>query len=324
MRNVSYLAAATAALLTAATATLAHAQPSSVAETLFREGKTLMAAGKIAEACEAFDGSYRKEKTVSTLLNLADCREKNGQYATAWGHFIDAMRMTRGDVAQQSLFNTAKDRSVRLEGKLSYLIINVPDAARVEGLAITRNGVEVDPAEWNKDIPVDGGEYKVEGKAPAYEAWSTTVTVGKEQDKQSVNVPKFTEMPKKKLPPGEGGAEPSSFTGKRKIAAGVGAVGVVAAVVGTVMYTSASGTYDDAKAATTQADRDRLVDDANGKYLQAQILWGVGAAAVGTAAFLWFTGGPAALEATEASDGEVTFTPRITGDSAGFVVGGRF
>ena len=321
MRNISHLVVATAAVL-AASAAPAFAQGSQAAESLFRQGKALMQEGKIDEACTAFEGSYKKDPAVSTLLNLADCREKNGQYASAWGHFIDAMRMTRGDNAQAALFNTAKDRSQRLEGRLSYLIINVPDEARVEGLEITRNGVRVDSEEWNLDIPVDGGIYKVEGKAPAYEAWSTTVTVGPEKDKQSVNVPKFNEMPKKELP-GGGGEAPSSFTGKRKIAAGVAGAGVIAAVVGTVFYTQGNGLYDDAKKATDQATRDSRYDDANGKYLQAQILWGAGAAMVGAAAFLWFTGGPQAVESSVESEG-VTFAPHLAPGSAGFVLGGRF
>jgi len=161
-----------------ASAGLAHAQ---IAEQLFREGKRLMAEGKIAEACTAFEGSYRKDEAVTTLLNLADCREKNGQYASAWGHFIEAERKTRGNSAEAVFNSTAKDRAGKLEGRLSYLIINVPDEARVDGLEITRNGQPVDKAEWNRDIPVDGGTWKVEGKAPAFEAWSTSVTVGKEK-----------------------------------------------------------------------------------------------------------------------------------------------
>src|SRR5690349_11906109 len=106
--------------------TAAQAQPASVqAEQLFRQGKKLMGEGKIAEACKAFEGSYRKDEAVSTLLNLADCREKNKQYASAWGHYLDAERKTRGDAAQATFNRTARERSVALESRLSYLIINV-------------------------------------------------------------------------------------------------------------------------------------------------------------------------------------------------------
>jgi hypothetical protein len=324
MRTVSSLVAISigvVALLAAARP--AHAQ---VAEQLFRDGKRLMSEGKIDEACTAFEGSYRKEPAVTTLLNLADCREKNGQYASAWGHFIDAERETRNQAANASFNVTAKDRAAKLEGRLSYLIINVPDEARVDGLEITRNGQPVDPAEWNRDIPVDGGVWKVEGKAPAYEAWSTQVTVGKEKDKQSVNVPRFRALPKDQIiepRPEKLGPAPSAFTGKRKAAAGVGAVGVLGLAAGTVIYFQAAGIYDDAKAATTTAERRSLTDDANSKYLVAQIGWGVGAAALGAAAFLWFTGGPSAV-AEHADETGMILAPHVDAHSAGFVLGGHF
>jgi hypothetical protein len=327
MRKVSglFLATAVAFLCTVSTA---HAQSSAEAEAFFREGKKLMAAGKIGEACDAFQASYESDAAVSTLLNLADCREKNNQFATAWGHFIEAMRLTRANTAQQSLFNTAKDRSLKLEGLLSYLIINVPDESRVDGLEITRNGVPVNQVNWNRDIPIDGGSYKIEGKAPGYEAWSTSVTVGKERDKQSVNVPRFSELPKKPIevtPPDDTKDprgpvdEPSGMTGKRKLALGVGGAGLAVAIVGTVFYVQGRGLHDDAGKAPTQAERDSLQDDANAKFLIAQIGWGVGAAAIGAAAYLWFTGGP-----TAGAERGVTFAPRVDASSAGFVVGGRF
>ena len=170
----------------------ASAQPAQAqAEHLFREGKRLMGEGNIAAACDAFEGSYAKDPAVSTLLNLADCREKNQQYASAWGYFIEAGRKTRNKPDMAALNKTAEQRATGIEPRLSYLIINVPDEARVEGLTITRNGVAVDVIEWNRDVPVDGGTYRVEGKAPAFEPWSTTITVGNAKDKQSVNVPRF-------------------------------------------------------------------------------------------------------------------------------------
>lgn len=322
MRTLSSLVVISFGLVVAAGSARGQAN---VAEQLFRDGKRLMADGKIAEACTAFEGSYRKEAAVTTLLNLADCREKNGQYASAWGHFIDAERKTRGSSADAGFNSTAKDRAAKLEGRLSYLIINVPDEAKVDGLEITRNGQPVDAAEWNRDIPVDGGTWKVEGKAPAFEAWSTSVTVGKEKDKQSVNVPRFRALPKDVIggPETPEGPAPSSFTGKRKAALGVGAVGVIGLAAGTVIYFQAAGLYDDAKAAPTNAERESLTDDANGKYLVAQIGWGVGVAAVGAAAFLWFTGGPAS-SGERAEETGFIFAPRVDDKSAGFSLSGRF
>jgi hypothetical protein len=192
----SILSVASCVLVSFAGLQSVAAQPASVqAEQLFRQGKKLMGEGKIAEACKAFEGSYRKDEVVSTLLNLADCREKNKQYASAWGYFLDAERKTRGDTSQATFNTTAKNRAAALEAKLSYLIVNVPAESNIDGLTITRNGVPIDSAEWNTDIPVDGGEYVIEGKAPGYEAWSTKVSVSESGDKESVNVPKFRQRP---------------------------------------------------------------------------------------------------------------------------------
>src|SRR5258706_9611233 len=88
------LAAAAVALVVAAPH--AFAQSASVqAQSLFDEGRALIKAGKVAEACTAFEGSQKLDPAVTTLLNLAECREQNRQLATAWGAFLDANRLAR-------------------------------------------------------------------------------------------------------------------------------------------------------------------------------------------------------------------------------------
>jgi hypothetical protein len=68
----------------AAASPRALAQPASVqAQSLFDDGQRLMQAGKLAEACAAFESSQKLDPAVITLLNLADCRERNHQLATA-------------------------------------------------------------------------------------------------------------------------------------------------------------------------------------------------------------------------------------------------
>ena len=78
MRKVYVLAAGLAGAICAVSA-VAFAQANPQAEALFRDGKELMKQGKVAEACTAFEGSERTEHSLVTLMNLADCREKNGQ-----------------------------------------------------------------------------------------------------------------------------------------------------------------------------------------------------------------------------------------------------
>lgn len=283
---------------------------SAEAEKLFRDGKTLIAAGRIGEACEAFEGSWRKDPVVSTLLNLADCRERNRQYASAWGHFLEAARRS----ADQPAFReTAHERAQRLEARLSYLIINVPDGSRIEGLTITRNDVPVDVAEWNRDMPVDGGRYTIKGKAPGYEPWWTTVTVGESGDKQSVNVPRFQEA----TAPHVEAAGGSRFTTRRKAAIGAWAVGAIGLGAGLALELTARGTYDDAKAAMDNATRRERYDAANRERLIGTVVAGVGVAAVAAGVVLWVTGTPASREG-------VAIVPIVGGDAAGIALGGRY
>ena len=306
--------------------TAAAQSNAAAAETLFKQGKQLMDKGQFAEACTAFEGSYAKDPVVSTLLNLANCREKNGQFASAYGAFVQAERDTRRNPDQANLNATARTRASALEPRLSYLIINVPDESRVDGLTITRNGDKVDTSEWNQQVPVDGGEYKVEGKAPAYEAWSTTVKVAPEKDKQSVNVPRFRALPASVTTPGEpaGGAvaadRPSSFTGKRKAAVGLWAAGAIGLSVGVVMELGARGAYNDAKAETMSNDRRQdLVDEANDKRTLATIAAGAGGALVAGGVVLWILGKPASMERAG-----VAIVPRVTPGHAGLSVSGHF
>src|SRR5215470_7421371 len=164
----------------------AWGQASPQAEALFRDGKRLMKDGKLAEACAAFEGSERAEHNVATVLSLADCREKNHQYASAWALFLQADSQSRPDPSKAALNKTAKTRAHSLESKLSYLTINVPDESRIPELVVTRDGVPIDPVEWNRSIPTDGGDHVIAGKAPGHESWSTKVTLNPEADKQSV------------------------------------------------------------------------------------------------------------------------------------------
>src|SRR5207249_4775002 len=92
-------------------------------EMLFREGKRLLKTGKIAEACDKFEASERVDPQIGTELNLADCREKNGQTASAWGMFVKAAAAAkkRADDGQRAA--EAKRRASELEKQLVYLTI---------------------------------------------------------------------------------------------------------------------------------------------------------------------------------------------------------
>jgi hypothetical protein len=326
------------AFVTAALApSTARGQASPQAEALFRDGKQLMKDGKLGEACAAFEGSERAEHNVATVLSLADCREKNHQYASAWALFLQADSQTRSDPTKAVLNTTAKRRARALESRLSYLTINVPDESRIPELVVSRDGAPVDPAEWNRAIPADGGDHVIAGKAPGHESWSTTVTLRPETDKQAVEVPRFKALPEivNRTVRDSGAARddtgqppvappPSPFTARRKIGIVVAAGGTAVGVAGLVLGASASGLHDDAvrtcpRTACSPEDaldaRDKN-QNAMRRALYANLGYGVAVAAIGAGVALWLLGPPE-------SPGAIAIAPQI-GAGHGLAVVGRF
>jgi hypothetical protein len=167
------------------------------AETLFRQGVQLEAAGKIAEACASFQDSNKIEPRAGTLIRLGECRLANHELASAWSAFTDSLTRVKDPIKRK----IAEDAVANIEPRLSYLTISVPDESRVSGLVITRDGHNVDPMLWNRAIPVDGGKIVIAGQAPGHEEWQTTVDVPVEHGNAHVEVPKFKELAKLAPPP---------------------------------------------------------------------------------------------------------------------------
>ncbi|HMG21874.1 MAG TPA: hypothetical protein VK607_11170, partial [Kofleriaceae bacterium] len=169
----------------AALAPDALAQSASVqAQSLFDDGQRLRRAGKLGEACAAFEASQKLDPAITTLLNLADCREKNDQLATAWGAFAEANRMARA-AGNDKLARVATDHAKKLEPRLSRLTIAVPADRQVPGLQVARNGEAVHPASWNHALPIDGGTYTITARAPGRAPWSALRTIAAEGDGQT-------------------------------------------------------------------------------------------------------------------------------------------
>lgn len=273
------------------------------AESLFRQGREQMAAGKTAEACTSFEASQKLDPQITTLLNLAGCREKNGQFASAWGLFLEAERQTRSaaDAATKQLHDVAKARSDKLEPRVSKLTINVPASNNVDGLVITRGKDPVDSMMWNRALPIDGGTYTISVKAPGTTAWSTTVTVGAEADTKTVDVPDLKTLPrdvtlvKTETPvaeqekPDEVPEAPARSSKVVPIALGAGGVALLGG--GLAFELLGRANYDDAKAETMdQSKRDSLYDSANTKRYIAQGFAVAGVACVGVAVWLYVRG----------------------------------
>lgn len=299
-------------------ASTGHAQDADVeAEHLFREGKELLKKGKIAEACVKFEASERAAHDLATLVNLADCRERNGELATSWALFLKAASEARTS-KQDALEKVARKRAKALEGKLSYLTVAVPAGSRVDGLEIRRDGEAIDAALWDSAVPTDVGSYTIEATAPGHRAWTATVRVDRGHDKAepaSISVPPLEKLPdevKPDLPPPDEDRPPPppddepeppaprrGGSGRRTLGLVIGGAGGLATIGGVVFGVLAKGKLDKAEdlcgtdhacddpALTVQANA--LSDDAALYGNVSTVLVGVGVAGLATGLVLYLT-----------------------------------
>ena len=141
------------------------------ADRLFREGRRLLRAGQVAEACERFADSQRIEPSVGTLLNLGDCHERMGRLATAWTTFQDARALAAQRRDRRA--TEAGVRSARLEARLAFLtVVGPPEPVE---LVVARDGVRVASTGWDQGEPLAPGMYTIEARASGYQPWSSSV-----------------------------------------------------------------------------------------------------------------------------------------------------
>ncbi|HEU4406605.1 MAG TPA: hypothetical protein VFS43_15165 [Polyangiaceae bacterium] len=284
------------------------------AEALFREGRRLLKDGKVDEACAALAESQRLDPSSGTLLNLADCHERQGKIATAWAEFVRVGQSasTRGNETRAA---EAKRRAAQLEPKLSYLTVSVAPGAGA--LTVKRNGETVEAAQYGVPVPVDPGEQTIAAEAAGRLPFRRSVTVRAGGERVQIEVPALAPEPTRAGPapagPGPIGpapvrpeAAPAPRAGGKPVLGYVaGGVGVAALGVGAVFGLRAVSTYQDAKDACPPPHQDcseGAIDDrkqAGRDAWVANIGIGVGVVALAAGAYLLFVApskpaGPAA------------------------------
>lgn len=271
------------------------------AEALFDEGRSLAAKGHFAEACPKFEASEQLDRGLGTLLNLAECYEKLGKTASAWAEYREAIPLARaaGSKVRQDL---ATQRAAALESRLSTLTIHAPSGTAV--VEIHRDGVLVQPAELGSAIPVDPGPHKIEASAPGKQSWSSTIEVGSDSSKLTVDVPVLAASDSKAaaptsvapVAPDAALAAPAhSGSSQRTTAVVVAAVGVVGLGLGTVFGLQAGSTWSQAKSECTSYPKGcdshsvSLQSSAKSKATVSTVAFIAGGVALGIGAVLWIT-----------------------------------
>jgi hypothetical protein len=293
------------------------------AEALFREGRALIKQGNLKAGCDKLEASEKLESSVGTLLNLGDCREKQGRAASAWAAFRKAEALAKRAGNDSKRQDEAKRRAVKLEPDLASITLQIGPKSKGTGLVIRRNGELIDPAAWGDAIVVDPGAHTVIAEAPGYRPWKAEVSIGK-GGKRWVVVPTLEPIDSAKTPvalvparptgpkrvvtlerPVAVGDAPASRTIKvqptwstaRGVALVLGLAG--AGAIGTGVYFGNRAddlqTQSNVLCPTATCDNPlglSLNDRAQDQALRANALFIAGGAAVAAATVIWFVGKP--------------------------------
>ncbi len=168
----------------ALSSTLAAATPTAadraMAQSLFEDGRRLMAAGDFASACPKLAESQALDPSGGTLLNLAVCHEKQGRLATAWSDFKEALSVARRD-NRADRFEVAQQHLAALEPQVPSLTIRVVSAKPEQQVLL--DGAPVRAAAWGTPIAVDPGPHRLESSAGGHAAWARPLEVAAAEHK---------------------------------------------------------------------------------------------------------------------------------------------
>jgi hypothetical protein len=87
---------------------------------------------------------------------------------------LDVASVARSS-SQPDREKAATKHATQLEPRLPKLIIDVPDASRITGLEIHRDGILMGAVQWGAPVPVDPGAHEVTVSAPGHKALQKTV-----------------------------------------------------------------------------------------------------------------------------------------------------
>ncbi len=283
----------------------AKANPSalqrSTAEILFQQGVELVGSGQYATACQKFEGSLELDVAVGTMLRLADCYDRIGKTASAWGLFEQVMAISEasGDVKRNRI---AEARANDVKERLSRIRLDVPKELAALKVEIVVGGAEIPRATWTTPFPIDPGVVAIVARAPGYTPWQGEIMILEGPSLQHVSVPKLARRPEPKLidGPAPRGALQERDTAESRVwpyvLAGAGLAGLGVGAYLTLRardldrQSRTSCRAEDARLCTSEgvALRREAIDLANGATVSA--LGGLLALGAGAAWLLWSSG----------------------------------
>lgn len=317
------------------------AQKRAVAQALFDEARRLSEQGRHAEACPKFRESQSLDPGIGTLYNLGECLEMTGRTASAWAAFHEAADMAR-IASQPQREQAARARAVALEPQLMRLQIDVPEAARLPGIEVRRDGIVVGSGQWGVAVPVDPGAHRVVVSAPGKVTRELNLSLSERGATRVVHVEPLEDAPVADTPspvstrsatalepmPPQADAEGRvTESGTDSLGWVLGGAGVVGVGIGAVLAVSAKSKYDDSLAYCDTADTNRckaegvsLRDDARARGNYATVAFGLGAAALTVGVVLIASSD----DAPDSSSARLQMGPSVEPGAASWSLRGRF
>ena len=347
--SFSFFLGATLAL--SSTVASAQERDPAAAKALFDQAQALIQQEHFAEACPKLQESNRLDPGIGTQFHLANCYERSGRIASAWAAFSEVAAHTRakGEVERAKV---AQQRAEALESRLPRLTVIVPEASKVSGLEIRRNGILVGAAQWGTPVPVDPGEVELTATAPGKQALRQTLRL-EEGKTSNYSLPTLdldesaaapaasaTTAPQAAAPSATSPVAPASLPHDQPAAKSSNApwiialagVGVVGAGLGTAFAVMAKSKYNESLSAG-RCDTDNrnlcgstgveLRNDARTKGDIATVSIIVGGAALAGAGIVWLASG-SAEEKYAVSSTRLRAAPAIGPNLAALFVQGRF
>ncbi len=263
------------AVLSASPALAGSPADVATADALFRDGMALFRAKQYAKACPKLAESQRLDPAFGTQFHLAECYEKLGKIASAWGLYTDVALQTRR-AGQTKRAAKADARATALAPRVSRVRIEVSHP--VEGLNVRRGKVSLPQPQWGSALPTNPGVYPIEATAPGHGSYRSEITVKTEGQTLTVKIPALQKLsapdPRPADPPPDergGGLSSQAIAGFA-----IGGVGVAGLAVGLGLSVMAKLDHADSLSSSHCVNDAFCDDEGQGLIADAQQLETIG------------------------------------------------
>ena len=262
----------------------AQSKSDAAAQAVFEDGLAKFERGEFAAACPLLQRAVQISSTpaLGGMLTLAECYEKTGRPASAWGLYKKVAALANAD-GKTDRADKARKAAERLEPTLPRVKFVRKGAGEAPAGLSVKYGDEVVPADlWDVALPVDPGTLRFTFEAD-----------GRSSTTRSAEVPKgasVTEVPVPDLEPASRDTSrappptlvstpppleiPEGASGQKGGLGAPGIAGIVVGAVGIVGVAASIGVIVDAKGKWKEA----VAHDCGGNASQCSTLAGIDAA----------------------------------------------